>query len=256
MKKYKVVSDCLKWRKGSQIELKRLPYTCSESFYTQGLDGPDYIPDSVMQELIATGLVQKIEEEKVKDYEVIASKTTPYPPGWAITAVSRLSDGVEFKVGQDGDAGGYRGKINAFQVIDEKLYCNFDCQDGKGYSVSIAEISPLPEKKVLFTTEDNVKVYDGDHTYLVEPDWGFRLHGPNEFNGCDGKYFSTREAAEEWVIKNKPNVFSWDEIQMAKHDSADLSESGFNNWAKEIARKRLGFPQPQSKDQSWTKFNF
>jgi hypothetical protein len=137
-----------------QICSKRNPLEqdTSMDYYTLNLSEKNsaLVPAIVVE---ATGSKdwEKIEEEKVKDYEVT---------GWMgkintrekIHAVRRLSDGVEFKVGQEVKAIKSE-KVFTIKEFKEgathlKIYVTRFGQDaGLAY---IEQLSPLPETKVLF----------------------------------------------------------------------------------------------------------
>ena len=132
----------------------------------------------------------------------------------SIYSVKRLSDGEVFTVGD---------KIN-----DEYTISNFKigaCSDilvyvnegGRGW-VSFKTL--YHSKQPLFTTEDGVDIFEGNYfipvsltgKYGFKPfelciqKWTTRAHDLTAF-----KYFSTHQAAEQWIKENKP-VFSKTEM--------------------------------------------
>lgn len=85
--------------------------------------------------------------------------------------------------------------------------------DGVGYVLTPKET----EKKPLFTTEDGKPAYDGDNVFLLsEHSWLIaECKAPiSPFRGAinELKYFSTKEAAEQWIADNKP-MYSLNDIR-------------------------------------------
>jgi hypothetical protein len=192
---------------------------------------------------------EKIEKEKVKDYLIMINLNHfdgDKLMGTTIETVQRLSDKNVFKVEQEilayyigPDRKGI--KIKRFEVCDEgdlSVLCG--TADGWSMWFSLDNIQPLPEKKVLFITEDGFPIHKDDYFFVVHK---------TEFDvigACQGDLktdnspqsaflkFSTREAAEEWVIKNKP-VFTYNEMQ-----DAWIGKSPAPG-VKALARERCGF---------------
>lgn len=122
-----------------------------------------------------------------------------------IHSVKRLSDGEIFTVGDKVNSTisdlGRDTDITGFKLIDNKLKVGLR---DLGYYPLSTIILP---KKPLFTTEDGVDIYEGDKyftissLYQISPeciicDW----YGPRNPKW----YFSTKEAAEEYILMNKP----------------------------------------------------
>lgn len=113
-----------------------------------------------------------------------------------INAVKRLSDGEIFTNGDDTN----HGVIKEFIISDFELYAQ--CERGQ---FNINEIKGVP--KVLFKTEDGKEIFNDDSYYAVERDYsigdgigGDDYHRTNRVLTT----FSTREAAEEYILMNKP----------------------------------------------------
>jgi hypothetical protein len=189
---------------------------------------------------------EKIEEEKVKDYLIMINLNHfdgDKLMGTTIETVQRLSDKNVFKVEQEVLAY-YIGpdrkgiKIKRFEVCEEgdlSVLCG--TADGWSMWFSLDNIQPLPEKKVLFTTEDGAKVYEGQNEaiYMVIKD-RFEIVGQGIAYGNTPEvyaYFSTREAAEEWVIINKPGPNLEEMWEF-------LLPEGVNIWKKKM-KERCGF---------------
>lgn len=78
----------------------------------------------------------------------------------------------------------------------------------------IFDVDKVVEPEVLFTTEDGIDVHIGDNLFLLgTSNWIITNLSPinakitTPFKGSTGvefKYFSTKEAAKEYVLMNKP----------------------------------------------------
>jgi hypothetical protein len=130
---------------------------------------------------------------------------------FTIHSVTRLSDGEVFTVGDEIDKWG--GIIKEFKT-DARVIV--DC---KGPGV-VADVSFKLEniekgKKPLFTTEDGVDIFEGDNFWLLQDTKTFHLKYwnwdimsfPNTEYLSNKLKFSTKEAAEEYIDRNKP-IFS------------------------------------------------
>lgn len=76
--------------------------------------------------------------------------------------------------------------------------------EGEDFEITDEEISKQP----LFTTEDGVDIFEGDKIHYCNKDYklydskaGSKFHGGKNKHF---KYFSTKEAAEEYILMNKP----------------------------------------------------
>ncbi len=142
------------------------------------------------------------EEIKEKDYQILGYKSALDSD---IYSVKRLSDGEVFTIG-DKLANGELSKID---LIKENLQFYF-----KEIFI-IYDIKYLTKaKQPLFTTEDGVQVYLGEDIYFVGTSYIITKHSnidqrtfQSKFDLSDNplcKWFSTKEAAEEYILMNKP----------------------------------------------------
>jgi len=72
------------------------------------------------------------------------------------------------------------------------------------------------QKPVLFRTTDGIDIRDGDSYWYIDPSWKLFFNtSASETIKCGtyGGQFSTKEAANEWVLRNKP-IFSIAEIDL------------------------------------------
>lgn len=183
--------------------------------------------------------------EKVKeDYEILALKYTgdkenvakilkdtcnikSYLKGyardsWKIYKVRRLSDGKVFTIGDKVKVqGGNPQTIEKFEIADDSLRFRFE--DGRGallkYFRDPNDIKHY--KEPLFTTEDDVDIYEGDEYWYVTENNNIN-HNPKAHKRSGlgvNKHFSTKEKAEAYVRRHKPR-FSTEDINKAFNESA------------------------------------
>lgn len=137
--------------------------------------------------------------------------------GYKIRSIKRLSDGEVFTVGD---------KIT-YNTIKEGSWEGGDWCEIEKYSLNNGGIfinshylgSPeikindwVKAREVLFTTEDGKEVFEGQRVWYVNNDFNIDFYDFNKMSGKDDlkhypemyKYLSTKEAAEEYVLMNKP----------------------------------------------------
>jgi hypothetical protein len=125
---------------------------------------------------------------------------------WDIQSVKRLSDGEIFTIGDVCCPNGYIDNdhpITKFELIlnNTRLRVN-----SKNWYLGINDI--IKSKPILFTTEDGVDRIKGDEIHFV--DCYFKYQG--KYIACENtlklfpnrRIFSTKEAAENYIICNKP----------------------------------------------------
>lgn len=166
---------------------------------------------------------QVIEEPK-KDYEILSwyfgdMNITKEPDGtvreYFIHSVKRLSDGEVFTIGDKcfpiGEESNNIHPVDRFDLIlDNQLRVN-----SKNWYMNIDGIQKA--KPVLFTTENGVDIREGDNWFSVYApgytgsfkDWTIKERAKNTnlsiwLHDKSIKRFSTKEAAEEYIIMNKP----------------------------------------------------
>jgi len=125
------------------------------------------------------------------------------PQNAEILSVKRIYDGEVFSVGEKVYLKASDGK-GVFYIR------KFTIKDGQCFASSGINIMQLEKvKEVLFTTEDGVGIHEGDTYYTLEPDNNWYLYysgaaGDGSGKRTIAKYFSTKEAAEDWLNWNKP----------------------------------------------------
>ena len=130
-----------------------------------------------------------------------------------IYSVKRLSDGETFTVGDRVTYYGYKTNIKS-------IYYNEHNQLSFKVEGSVAPLTGVFSKKmhlskdiVLFTTEDNFSVYEGDKYYFIVLNENLHTNLIIQEHVCNwdnpkkpplgAKQFYTKEAAEEWLLLNK-----------------------------------------------------
>lgn len=140
---------------------------------------------------------------------------------YEIYSVRRESDNEEFTVDELTE----QGFIIEFNSTDVPF--NVHCSGGY---CKLSQLTKKKDKQVLFTTQDNTPVFEGDVHWLDKGTWqtGTALAEDIARNKevYDGQYFyfSTKEKAEEYILLNKPllslndikeyiiSKYQWDEI--------------------------------------------
>ena len=217
MKKYRLMKE---YPLSGTIKVNDIVVKLTESFYsTKGKD--NFVPVSHVE-----NYPEYWEEVVEKDYEILKLKdengytyslftgelcSNNFNQKDSIYSVKRLSDGEVFTVGDKVRIS--RLQHDGYFVID-KFY--FDCNgdkllcNGKGSGNGHVSINKIKHnKRPLFTTEDGVDKYKGDGVYILDlpsfeisskPDGWLNSWIPRDWN----RAFSTREAAEAYVLMNKP----------------------------------------------------
>lgn len=115
------------------------------------------------------------------------------------------------------------GNIISFEIIDNDMYAK--CSRG---FFNIKELSVLPtptpqeqDKPVLHISDDGKEMREGDYEAIVDLSSFalIELKSTKIFNEDfrkDNKLFSTKEAAEQFILENKP-CFSLNDLNMNKN---------------------------------------
>lgn len=136
------------------------------------------------------------------------------PGHWNIHSVKRLSDGEIFTIGDKIVEQNELSKIEYFEIRGEDLFLRINHQITKGSSTILIISNFKKYKQSLFISEDGINIYDGDRIWCVSNELD-DLH--DLYTLYEGKaatfpensinmaiYFSTKEAAEEYILMNKP----------------------------------------------------
>jgi hypothetical protein len=97
---------------------------------------------------------------------------------------------------------------------------NYDTEISRPFSIFYrckeSDFEKMYEKIPLFTTEDNVEIFEGDIFWFVDTMWNIGMGKATSAHKHISEYktFSTKEAAEKYVDENKP-VFSRKQIEQS-----------------------------------------
>ena len=149
---------------------------------------------------------------------------------WKINSVKRLSDGEVFTIGDRIKIGYGEQQIENFYIEEG------NCKNGiwAKHEIGDTNLCTLKHiKKPLFTTQDGVDIFEGDTFYntwdLYKPNKEIAIKRKKDFYNekpvnkhCI--YFSSKKAAEEYILMNKPclsindilnilNKYKWGDIK-------------------------------------------
>lgn len=141
-----------------------------------------------------------------------------------IHSVKRLNDSSVWVIGEKVTRYYGGGFLNGFIKSFSKegvATCTNMIPEGNDWDCIINDLIHLEKPKVeykqpILTTEDGVKIYDRNKCYRVDQNW-FIYQG-NDYayipTPDTNKYFSTDQAAKDYVVENKPclsysNVAYW-----------------------------------------------
>lgn len=159
---------------------------------------------------------------------------------YSIHSVKRLSDGEVFTVGDNTSS----GVIVSFDINSTIMNVVFGPNRHSICNSGFAKI----KKEPLFTTEDGVEIFEGDTIFSVEHTYykiddkiagiykGSNKNHPVEHWYNSDKYFSTKEAAEEYILLNKP-VLSINDFYSFSLCQAE--EENTHNKLKALVKSRL-----------------
>ena len=148
--------------------------------------------------------------------------------GVTIYSVKRLSDGEIFTIGDICDD----GKINEFYIEYDNLYLHFFSRINQSRVIEYCKKA----KKPLFTTEDGVDIFEGSICWIVGPHFFSIYKCTNPTSKpiiFDEKYFSTEEAAKEYILMNKPCLCINDLMRAASITYCNLTA------LKELVKSKL-----------------
>ena len=144
------------------------------------------------------------------------------------------------------------GKIYAFEIAGKEMITKFS--DTLGFAninfISKKSTKPTPTpdttNKPLFTTEDGVEIRETDRPYYVVD---FKINGTADLKrnknfhpATYAKYFSTKEAAEQYILENKP-CLSLNDLLEAWHNWDERKELHFAH-AYQFLRNDVKYNHP------------
>ncbi len=172
----------------------------------------------------------------------------------SIYAIKRLSDGEIFTIGDavqliPGNWQSSNCKISKIDIKDNNIIFTItDNVASVSYSQGI-QAWRKAKKKVLFTTEDGVEIFDNDNEVFIPQisDWS----GILPMLACyvvaakdkkdKSKVFAFRKNAEQFILMNKPCLSITDVFSISREIDFEAveEENKFENSLKELVKSRL-----------------
>lgn len=157
---------------------------------------------------------------------------------YGISEVRRLSDGEVFSIG---DEVKYSDEPNPFTIEYFHISDVGNMMAGvRSYRYSIDYIKKV--KPALFTSDDGVDIHEGDTIWYVRKDWSYtdvEIHAKPSNQSC--KYFSTQEAAEEFILMNK-RCLSVNDVVKKFEDKFSFTANTYYFELKELAKEKINAP--------------
>ena len=116
--------------------------------------------------------------------------------------------------------------------------------NNRSFTKAVEKFKSSKMRKPLLTTYNGVDVYEGDWCRAVNKEdfrtTSFKASKAGEHDGSlnDWVYFSTTEAAEEWVVMNKPclSISNVESLLVIRKDSWQLRDLKY--WVQDIINKQ------------------
>ena len=193
---------------------------------------------------------EEVDCKCTKDYEIVTSepisKLLPETFGnnQKILIIKRLSDNEVFVIGEMVKFNTKNLQIIGFFINGKSIRVLCKVSPFSNISVDLSEIQKAKTK--LFTTEDNIDIYEGDTIFEVNTST-FEYIGTRTvskintitFLKClcpEVLHFSTKEKAEEYVLWNKP-CLSLHEV--SKNSNKPGGTTGLKERLKEIVKQKI-----------------
>jgi hypothetical protein len=171
------------------------------------------------------------EEVIEKDYEILTSRVIPY----TILSVKRLSDGEVFTVGDK--ITGYHEDARSIQTIRTCPYAGRVRLEQSGGYTDLSYATKV--KQPIFLTHDGKDIFPEDTVWYVNKENLYydyiKAYPEVKFNSEIRAYFLTREAAENYVERNKPRLSIEDCFKILQ--KSFLYGNGFEKEIEKYVRK-------------------
>jgi hypothetical protein len=121
-----------------------------------------------------------------------------------IHSVKRLSDGEIFTIGDEVKHRNVCNKLDSCNILDIYIAGNKLLITTANFNTNICMLDKIT-KKPLFTSEDGIDIFEDNIVYGVRPNytiWKTSGTGISAYN--DYKFYSTEEAAKDYILMNKP----------------------------------------------------
>lgn len=161
----------------------------------------------------------------------------PLKGGYVIHSVKRLSDGEIFSIGDKIKSEPFVTR-RGFTVIDEIYYNEHKqlsyktCKGEVPRTFVFCEDTVHYKEVPLFITEDGVEIFEGDKFYpvCIEEGYGYKPFEfiPQRWSSVPSapwfRYFSTEQAAKQYIEDNKPIYSKKQTIQMIRDFDWDVND--------------------------------
>ena len=128
---------------------------------------------------------------------------------WRIEQVKSLSDGVIFTVGDNVHCKffGTSNNILGFEIVESTMYA-------KHINGRSAICTLTPKKQPVLTTSDGKEIYEGDEFWRVFNDFSYGKYkgGDTMAVSHPSTYFSSEQAAKDYIVENKPGTLSLQDV--------------------------------------------
>lgn len=167
---------------------------------------------------------------KPKNYSTEPVYIIKVPEKSNIISVRRISDKEVFEnggtYGHKDYSENYRFTINEFYIRHTGILACKGLSDIYPIDFSIENWVKVKPKVPLFTTGNNVCIYENDSYYGV--DFGFNIvpmkaSASIEYSLYETRTFSTKQIAENWVLEHKPIQVSLNEIKKVFENYGDYT---------------------------------
>lgn len=147
------------------------------------------------------------EEVIEKDYLILTYNDSNYIK--IIRSVKRLTDNEIFFIGDkvktDGLSWDEIQTIQSFQTNSNGFFARLGREENSSF-VTYKRLDELKKVKKLFTTQDGIDMYEGDKCWAGYLEEGIESFEFLDYEGTSKRmiYFSTKKAAKEYILMNKP----------------------------------------------------
>jgi hypothetical protein len=165
---------------------------------------------------------------------------------YPIHSVRRLSDGEAFSIGDEVEyellnKKNYKAVIESFDAINDNMYV---CGNPFSFCINIADLKKVTKPTPLFKTEDGVEIFDGEAFVYYVSNFRIRARKAKNMANMSNKRFSNENAAEEYILMNKPLLSVNDVYGIVKR--GEMSGKDYVVWSafvdtdlKDLAKEKL-----------------
>lgn len=149
--------------------------------------------------------IRSIPKEYCTNYDVWIDHRLNSIPKSTIYSIRRESDCEIFTIGDKLPSNGKYYSIFKIEINEHYCYLHYLTEKSEHYTWDLMDVDKV--KQPLFTTEDGVDIYEGDHYYCIRKNGCIYQYYTANKNSCKNEKhidFSSEVAAEEYILMNKP----------------------------------------------------